>query len=87
MSYMDYNNILSEGLIDSILKKYLSKDILDDMKKSAVQKNKKELEKVRKEIDKNIKKSNKSVEKFEKEFKKQYGKNINLKKVDISDFF
>ena len=75
-SYMDKENILSEGALTSFLKGlFKGKKGLDrDVRKSKY------------ELEKSVDKYNAATDKFEKAFEKQFGKKVKFPRQTIDDF-
>ena len=75
-SYMNINNILSEGLFGDFFKGlFRGKKALDrDVAKAKIK------------LQKNVDKSNDSLGRLEKAILKQYGKKVKFKKQDMDDF-
>ena len=65
-SYMNKENILSEGLFDKILRSIIPKSIQKSVSKKYIEKKKKEISKIDKEISKHQKKIKQLVDKIRK---------------------
>jgi len=75
-SYMDKENILTEGAIGSFLRGlFKGKKRLD-----------RDVSKYKHELEKSIEKTNAATNKFEKAFEKQFGKKVKFQRQTIDDF-
>ena len=77
-SYMDRENILSEGFFDKIFKTIKGVRNFTKDKKNNL--------KIDKKLKGYLKNLNKSTNDIEKHFKKAYGVDVNLDKFDAKDF-
>ena len=75
-SYMNVNNILTEGAIGNFLrglfkgKKKLNRDVIKHKRK----------------LEKSVKDYNDATSRFEKAFEKQFGKKVKFKRQTVDDF-
>ena len=75
-SYMNKNNILTEGAIGNFLrglfkgKKKLNRDVIKHKRK----------------LEKSVKDYNDATSRFEKAFEKQFGKKVKFKRQTVDDF-
>ena len=77
-SYMDRKNILSEGFIQNLFRKFKELRKLNKKQKQNL--------KVDRKLKGHVKSLNKSVSDVEKYFKQAYGVDVDLDKFDAKDF-
>ena len=84
-SYMHFNNILSEGLLDKLIRSIVPKKLIVKAKAKKLKKIQKDIEKIDKELTNLNKKSSDNVDRMAKALEKQYGVKVTKRKV--ADFY
>ena len=85
-SYMNINNILSEGILDTILRAFIPKDIQDKTNKAYIKIKEKELQKIKKQKKESDERLENILDDLEKQLEKRTDyldsrENLNLKTI------
>jgi len=75
-SYMDESNIVSEGILDTILRSIVPKEIQDKVHKSYIKQKEKEIQDLKKQKEESDKKLDAIIKDLEKEFNKRFPKSV-----------